>query len=263
MNINEETLPDFRDAETGAQIAENLRTIRKARGFTLELLSEQTGLSVSYISRLEAGTRRINLEILNSVSKALQCEIPDIIFGNFSNIVSFQDLGRQYGASVTGQPINYFPPPPPYGPRKALKKGDGNDVRVQRDLALYGVKVAMVGQKSPEGVFDFVKVRDVVTRPIDLQGVNNAFALLVPDNSFMPRYCAGDILMVNPAKTVTYKAPVIIIMNDDQIVSGLFQDWIEGGLSIFSLAGNSQTAATTILSQDMKAVYRITSAIYA
>ncbi len=262
MNMNEEVLPDFRDPETGAQIAENLRTIRKARGFTLELLSEQTGLSVSYISRLEAGTRRINLEILNSVSRALQCEIADIIYGNFSNIVSFQDLGRQYGASVAGQPINYFPPPPPYGPRKSLKKGEGGDIRTQRDLALYGVKVPMPGQKSQDGVFDFAKVRDIIARPADLQGITNAFALLVPDNSFMPRYCAGDILMVNPSKTVTYKAPVIIIMNDDQIVSGLFQDWVDGGVSLFSLVG-SQSASTTILSQDMKAVYRITSAIYA
>ncbi|MDR0753696.1 MAG: helix-turn-helix transcriptional regulator, partial [Holosporaceae bacterium] len=38
----------------------HLKYLRKRSGYTLETLSEITSISISYLSRLEAGSRRLN-----------------------------------------------------------------------------------------------------------------------------------------------------------------------------------------------------------
>jgi transcriptional regulator with XRE-family HTH domain len=261
-------LPDMRDEEISRKVAHNLRTIRKTRGYTLELLSDQTGLSVSYISRLEAGTRRMNLDILTSVSRALQCEISDILYGNTSHIVSFQDLGRQYISSMTGKDNVYAPLPAPFGPRKlkqkieALEALTANSAKAFKDLPLYGTKVTIPGQKGVEGVFDFDKSRESTYRTAELAGIKDAFAIQIPDNSFMPRYSAGDVLHIHPSKTPLYKSPVIAILNNNHVVSGLFQDWVDGGVSIFLFKG-TELVTQKILSTEMKSIYRVVAVTYA
>ncbi|MDX2265405.1 MAG: helix-turn-helix transcriptional regulator [Hyphomicrobiales bacterium] len=56
-----------------------LRQIRKDRGVTLEKLAETTGLSVTYLSRVETGKRGITLEGLEKVAQALSVSVNDII----------------------------------------------------------------------------------------------------------------------------------------------------------------------------------------
>ena len=267
MTIDEfkNSLPDMSDEAMSRQVAHNLRTIRKNRGFTLELLSEQTGLSVSYISRLEAGSRRMNLDILTSVSKVLQCEISDILYGNTSHIVSFQDLGRQYSSVLTGKEVSYKPALDTFGPRKnkkILETAASNSFRASiKDLPLYGAKVPTPGQKAEEGIFDFSQPREMILRGTELADVKDGFALQVPDNSLMPKYGAGDILFIHPTKTPMYKTPIIIILENDHIISGLFQDWIDGGVSIFNFKG-TELVSKTILSVDMKSMHRVVSVTY-
>lgn len=51
-------------AETLDAIGPRLRTIRRTRGLTLEAVAEQSGLSVSALSRVETGKRRPTLDVL-------------------------------------------------------------------------------------------------------------------------------------------------------------------------------------------------------
>ncbi|CAM4488007.1 MAG: helix-turn-helix transcriptional regulator [Paenibacillus macerans] len=52
-------------------VGEQIRKIRKLRGMTQERLAEQSGLSFSYISDVERGTRNISLESLGKIINAL------------------------------------------------------------------------------------------------------------------------------------------------------------------------------------------------
>lgn len=52
-------------------VGDQIRKIRKLRGMTQELLAEQSGLSYSYISDVERGTRNISLESLGKIISAL------------------------------------------------------------------------------------------------------------------------------------------------------------------------------------------------
>ncbi|MNO99546.1 HTH-type transcriptional regulator PuuR [compost metagenome] len=52
-------------------VGEQVRRIRKSRGMTQERLADLSGLSFSYISDVERGTRNISLESLGRIIEAL------------------------------------------------------------------------------------------------------------------------------------------------------------------------------------------------
>jgi len=52
-------------------VGEQIRKARRLRGMTQERLAEQSGLSFSYISDVERGTRNISLESLGKIINAL------------------------------------------------------------------------------------------------------------------------------------------------------------------------------------------------
>ncbi len=63
--------PDPTDAELlGAEI----REVRKARGLTLNALSDQVGCSTAYLSRIERGTARVSVDLLGRISGALDVD---------------------------------------------------------------------------------------------------------------------------------------------------------------------------------------------
>jgi transcriptional regulator with XRE-family HTH domain len=60
-------------------VGERLRALRKRRGATLAQLSETTGISVSTLSRLEAGRRRPTLELLLPLARAHQVPLDELV----------------------------------------------------------------------------------------------------------------------------------------------------------------------------------------
>lgn len=78
------------------KVSNPLRDFRLIRGLTLDDLAKMTDLSPSYLSRLEGGSRRLNVDILNKLAESLDCAPSDLIGGpiegsQMSPIVS-QDL---------------------------------------------------------------------------------------------------------------------------------------------------------------------------
>ena len=65
--------------ETVALIGPRLRSWREKRSMTLAALSEATGISPSTLSRLEAGKRAPNLELVVPIARALRLELDDIV----------------------------------------------------------------------------------------------------------------------------------------------------------------------------------------
>ena len=62
-----------------AGVATRLRRIRKEREVTLAALSETTGISVSTLSRLEAGLRKPSLELLLPIAQAHQVPLDELV----------------------------------------------------------------------------------------------------------------------------------------------------------------------------------------
>lgn len=60
-------------------IGPRLRAVRRARGWTLDEVASQAGMSPSTLSRLESGKRRASLELLLPLTRQLGVRIDDLI----------------------------------------------------------------------------------------------------------------------------------------------------------------------------------------
>ncbi|GJM06094.1 MAG: hypothetical protein DHS20C09_20900 [marine bacterium B5-7] len=61
------------------KLGEKIRELRLLKQKTLEEFAEDAGLSVSYISYLERGKRKINFESIEKISAALEIPVPVLI----------------------------------------------------------------------------------------------------------------------------------------------------------------------------------------
>ncbi|MGF7239568.1 MAG: helix-turn-helix domain-containing protein [Frankia sp.] len=60
-------------------VGPRLRALRRQRGVTLPQLSRTTGISVSTLSRLESGQRRLTLELLLPLARAHQVPLDELV----------------------------------------------------------------------------------------------------------------------------------------------------------------------------------------
>jgi len=65
-------------------LGERLRSRRNALGFTQEFVSEKAGISVRFYQMLERGEKKLSLETLIQLSKALTISTDYLLFGGFS-----------------------------------------------------------------------------------------------------------------------------------------------------------------------------------
>ncbi len=62
-----------------AHVGPRLRAARQARGWTLDELARQAGVSASTLSRLESGKRQASLELLLPVTRRLGIRVDDLL----------------------------------------------------------------------------------------------------------------------------------------------------------------------------------------
>lgn len=62
-----------------AHVGPRLRAARQARGWTLDELARQAGISASTLSRLESGKRQASLELLLPVTRRLGIRVDDLL----------------------------------------------------------------------------------------------------------------------------------------------------------------------------------------
>lgn len=62
------------NAAKAQRLGAEIRSVRKARGLTLDELSKQVSCSVAYLSRVERGGTKITVELLDEISDALSVD---------------------------------------------------------------------------------------------------------------------------------------------------------------------------------------------
>jgi len=179
-----------------------LRDLRVNKGYTLEELALATGLSPSYLSRLESGSRRLNADIIQKLSTILECAPADLL--PFSNgPTSAQNVFPSTG-NISSLPV----------------RTAGNQNAPVVDLPLYEV--------SNEGgvmLFDFSKPKDWIVRNAEFTGVAGAFALRLNTDDFAPRYTQQDLLLAHPSKALISKCYVIVVSQENHVFLGQFDHW--------------------------------------
>ena len=59
-------------------IVNNIAEIREEKGLTIRQLEYKTGISKSTLSRIENNETKLYLELLEKISKALDCRVQDL-----------------------------------------------------------------------------------------------------------------------------------------------------------------------------------------
>lgn len=202
-----------------------LRNLRKRKGYTLADISALTGLSPSYISRLEAGDRRYNTDILSKLSTVLGCSEYDLL------------KTEEDSSNIVKETMTYVP---------------------QKDLPVYRVIAGNVmpnGKNNDYPVGDFETPENRMFRLPQLLGIKTAFALHIVDDINAPKYRKGDIVFVNTEKALSRGCPVILITLEYQIIIGELVDWDDdaikfkhfGKTEIITIERNTLSASHAII----------------
>ncbi len=197
-----------------------LRDIRLSRGMTLEELAEISSLSPSYLSRLESGTRRLNVDTINRLSQALNCD-PSALLAVDERWGQHR-IGAADPTPIPANPYNnstYYNQTPGFAPSHALTQPAG----VQQHPP--ATQLPVYGPTHPGGPVDFSRTMGSVSCPSDMVGVPGAFALRISDDTMAPRYRRGDCVLVNPGKPLAARSAAVVITVTRDVIVGEFIAW--------------------------------------
>jgi len=172
-----------------------LREFRLRAGLTLKELAEAIRMSPSYLSRIETGARRLNSDILQSLSQALSCKPADLLPENWS-----------------------------YSVNEAEMQG----YLIEKDLPVY----RLAGTMENHGHIYVDVAEQWVSRPAELFGIKGAFACVINESNFGPRYSDGDRILLHPTAPFTNQCSVLAITNDNEAYIGRFISWDAGAMTM-------------------------------
>ena len=215
-----------------SNISHPLKNIRLSRGFTLEELSEIAGMSPSYLSRLESGSRRLNVDTINRLAHALKCQ-PSVL------LLPVDRWGYNHSDDINAtQPhaANSIPDPHGYGQRYGAGYAQGygapqgnypgpNYQKYQPHTSDLRRTIPVFGPAQPGGPIDFTNVSGTVSCPLNLLGVPGVYALRITDDTMSPRYRRGECVIVYPGRPLSQRCVAAVITPTDDVIIGEFVAW--------------------------------------
>lgn len=147
-----------------------IKELRELRGLTLEQLAEATGLSTSYVQRLENGERNLAVKHFDKFAAALG--------------VSSRELIAQDDAAAAGRVDTIAPV---LIPRDQLQAPGVPDFRIFASA-----------EGGPGQIILSTEPVDFQPRPTILQNVRDAYGLIIAGDSMSPEYRNGDTALINP-----------------------------------------------------------------
>lgn len=190
-----------------------LRDIRLKRGFTLEELADLADLSPSYLSRLESGSRRLNADTLEKISRILNCHPGDLLTSeSFSRSMSW----------VAERDNDKFSPTHPYYIKDLICK------------VLNTESYSMDGYEFVDGgnVFEWV------TRPFNLVGNDEAYAFYVTKSCQAGRYNKNEYFLADPCRHLVNGCRAVVYNANGKVFLGTIIKDSDDPFSFFSQSQN-------------------------
>ena len=172
-----------------------LRDLRLLKGLTLDELADQAEVSTSYLSRLESGSRRLNVDIITKLAKSLDCHPGDLLaIDNPVNRTIMEGV-------KTLSSKNVHP---------------SNENLAVRDLPVFEYKKNKV---------DLNSAIDWRLRSNELMGDNNGLMIYIGNDDFAPRYKKQELVMVSTIKSISPQCSVVIVTNNNELILAEFIKW--------------------------------------
>ena len=167
-----------------------LRDLRIAANMTLEDLSKTTGMSPSYLSRLESGSRRLNEDIISKLSSALGCAPSDLL--------------------VQGKASSILKTPSHQAPQNTNQIADLPVLKI-------------TGESDDLGAIT-QKTNDRIHRPSDYIGIKTAFGCRLDESYWSPRYEKGETLLMNPMSPLKDGCSVFVKTKSNKVYIGTYKE---------------------------------------
>lgn len=207
-----------------------LRELRVRAGFTLEDLASAINSSPSYLSRLESGARRLNSDTIEQLSKALSCSPAELL------------------------PKSTYGTPATYGTASTSSRAANTNQIV--DLPVYAID----GSKETGMLFLDAPVH-WASRPPELLGINDAFACVIQNTRWFPRYFDGEILFVHPTAPLRPGVTMILVDHEDVVYLGRLKalegDYQDGQVLVMAHTFDRNNDKKSFTQQEYKYAYRI------
>lgn len=197
-----------------------IKELRRARGLTQDGLGRLIGTGRSQIVKLERGERRLTVEWMRRLARALECHPADLLAMEGPTGHQPSPVAAERPAAQSSQPSGLQEHPvrgtSPGPPPAALADRDREPVvsalevpppgSLLRDVEVRGLAVG--GQ---EGCFEFNgEVVDRVRRPPGISNAPGVFAIYVVGHSMSPRFEEGELVFVHPGRPATSGCDVIV-----------------------------------------------------
>ncbi|MDD5585610.1 MAG: S24 family peptidase [Alphaproteobacteria bacterium] len=215
-----------------------IRTLRLARGLSLQQLAEAAGTSKSQIDKLEKGVRRLTVDWMVRLAKPLGCDPRDLIpassTGHPTGVIPAKaGIQRPASAGHVSQKQKMQTKSAGLFPQTAHRHAPldsrlrGNDAR----RATLPVLSAARGGKDQE-MFLADGPIDQTPRPPYLEHVKDAYAIYVTGNSMTPMYRPRQLLFVHPYKPPSPGSGVVIIKKNGAVLIKEFVKQKKSGITV-------------------------------
>jgi transcriptional regulator with XRE-family HTH domain len=172
----------------------HLKYLRKRNGYTLETLSEVTSISISYLSRLESGSRRLNTDLIRRLSHAFGCEPAELLqeISHESRVITPVEFSRRRRSDMTsrenGIPLYCVAPDATEPSRLAIKICSPSEWR---------------------------------QRPVELSTKNEVFAIKA-EGYFKPHFSASSTLYLEPSSNLVPESTVVILNRGEIMIKKIW-----------------------------------------
>jgi transcriptional regulator with XRE-family HTH domain len=161
----------------------HLKYLRKKNGYTLESLSEVTSISISYLSRLESGTRRLNTDLIRRLSHAFGCDPAELL----------QEISHD---SHVVTPVEFS------------KRRRGEPISRETSMPLYRISPdAEDGSKLAMKICSPAEWRQ---RPGELSSRGEVFAIRA-EEYFQPHFSSSSTLYLEPPSNLAPESTIVIL----------------------------------------------------
>ncbi len=168
----------------------HLKYLRKRSGYTLETLSDITSISISYLSRLESGSRRLNTDLIRRLSHAFSCSPAELLqeVTHDSSVITPIEFNKARRAEMLvghrGMQLN-----------EIAQSADGSEGLAVRP-------VSPVEWKQ---------------RPVEL-GDNEAVIAVKANEAFKPHFSESSTLYLDPNASLSPESTVVIIKGNEVLL---------------------------------------------
>ena len=163
----------------------HLKYLRKRSGYTLEMLSDITSISISYLSRLESGSRRLNTDLIKRLSHAFGCDPAELLqeVSHESHVIAPVEFTRKKRHEISSRENSM--------PLYCVEPD-------KDDPASLSIRICSPGEWKQ--------------RPVELAAKSDVFAMKA-EAYFLPHFSPSSTLYLEPTQNLSPESTVVILNN--------------------------------------------------